>query len=183
MLFKDKFSHCPSCGCSAFEEHNEKSKLCQECGFVYYMNPSAATAAFVFNPQGKLLVCERAKEPAKGTLDLPGGFVDFGETAEEAIVREVQEETGLRLHTVKYRFSLPNNYLYSDLDIPTLDLFFEAGLTEDPLLTAADDVAQCHFVAPEELRPEAFGLTSIRKAVERLLAELYSTKASLPRSR
>ena len=65
------------------------------CGFVYYFNSSAATAIFITNRVGELLVVRRAKEPAKGTFDLPGGFVDMYETAEEAIIREVKEETGL----------------------------------------------------------------------------------------
>jgi len=62
---------------------------------VYYMNPSAATAAFILNGKGELLVERRKREPAKGTLDLPGGFADFDETAEEGVAREVLEETGL----------------------------------------------------------------------------------------
>ena len=41
--------------------------------FVYYFNPSSATVALILNERDELLVCRRAKEPAKGTLDLPGG--------------------------------------------------------------------------------------------------------------
>ena len=77
-------SHCcPACGSQHFEINNVKSKKCADCGFVYYLNPSAATAAFIENEQGELLVCRRAKEPSKGTLDLPGGFADM----EEAVPR------------------------------------------------------------------------------------------------
>ena len=89
----DTFHYCPKCG-GKFEEHNEKSYRCEQCGFVYYFNPSAATVAVIVNERDELLVCRRAKEPAKGTLDLPGGFCDMYETAEEGVAREVREETG-----------------------------------------------------------------------------------------
>ena len=89
----DLFQYCPECGSSHFEVNNEKSKKCTDCGFVYYFNPSSATVALILNDQNELLVCRRAKEPAKGTLDLPGGFIDMNETGEEGVAREVLEET------------------------------------------------------------------------------------------
>ena len=83
------FKYCPVCGSPHFEEHNFKSKKCADCGFVYYFNSSAATVAFILNSKNELLVCRRAKDPAKGTLDLSGGFIDMFETAEEGVAREV----------------------------------------------------------------------------------------------
>lgn len=168
MDFSKLFRHCPVCG-GSFTQHNVKSMRCTACGFVYYVNPSAATAAFIQNDKGELLVCRRAKEPAKGTLDLPGGFVDGNETGEEAIVREVQEETGGTVTEAVYLFSLPNLYEYSGLTIPTLDMFFACRLVDDCHLQAADDVAACRFVPLDEIDPQQFGLQSIRCAVERFL--------------
>ena len=91
----EKFKFCPVCGSSHFEVNNFKSKKCQDCGFTYYANPCSATAAFIVNDKQEMLVVRRAKEPAKGTLDLPGGFVDMGETVEQGMRREIMEETGL----------------------------------------------------------------------------------------
>ncbi len=90
-----QFLYCPECGSPHFEVNNEKSKKCTDCGFVYYFNPSSATVALILNEKKELLVCRRAKEPAKGTLDLPGGFIDMNETGEEGVSREVWEETCL----------------------------------------------------------------------------------------
>ena len=92
-----QFTYCPKCGARTFVERNEKAKQCTTCGFVYYFNPSSAVACFIRNSKGELLLVRRAKEPAKGTLDLPGGFVDMYESAEDAAHREVKEETGLRI--------------------------------------------------------------------------------------
>ena len=83
-----QFLYCPECGSPHFEVNNEKSKKCTDCGFVYYFNPSSATVALILNEKKELLVCRRAKEPAKGTLDLPGGFIDMNETGEEGVGRE-----------------------------------------------------------------------------------------------
>ena len=97
-----QFKYCPKCGSEHFNIHNEKSKQCTNCGFVYYFNPSSATVALILNKKNELLVCRRAKDPAKGTLDLPGGFIDMNETAEEGVTREVLEETGLKVKEAIY---------------------------------------------------------------------------------
>ena len=174
----DKFRYCPACGRSRWEVHNVKSKRCEDCGFVYYANPSSATAAFILRPaltapdsashsQEELLVVRRGKEPAKGTLDLPGGFVDMNETVEEGMMREIHEETGLRVERVDYLFSIPNLYLYSGMEIHTIDMFYEVHVSSGTQVEADDDAAEAMWLPVSEINPEEFGLWSIRQAVER----------------
>ena len=165
MQFSSLFTHCPACGSAEFVQNNSKSKHCESCNFVFYMNASAAVAGFIVNDAGELLVCKRGKEPEKGTLDLPGGFVDGNESAEEAVIREIEEELGAKVVEASYKFSLPNQYLYSGLTIPTLDMFFSCKLETTENLKPADDVEDCWFVPLNEVKPELFGLNSIRKAV------------------
>ena len=167
----EKFKFCPVCGSANWTEHNFKSKACGDCGFVYYANPCAATAAFILNSRNELLVARRAKEPAKGTLDLVGGFVDMGETIEEGMRREILEETGLEVDGIRYLFSTPNQYLYSGMNIHTLDADFVVRVADDVKPKAADDAADCLWIPVEDVDPAEFGLTSIRRAVERFLAE------------
>jgi len=157
------------CGSSAFYQQNVKSMHCSKCHFSMYVNPSAAVAAFILNENDELLVSIRAKEPAKNTCDLPGGFVDDNETAEEALIRELKEELGITVDQVDYLFSLPNQYLYSGWTLPTLDLFYCVKIGTDIVPVAADDVAACQFVPLHELDPQQFGLTSIRNAVSRFV--------------
>lgn len=110
-------------------------------------------------------MCRRANEPAKDTLDLPGGFADLDETIEECAIREIEEEIGIRPKNLRFVFSLPNEYLYSGLIVPTMDMFFE-GLIENPdEIRPDDDVKECFFIPVRELNPELFGLKSVRKAV------------------
>ena len=166
------FKYCPKCGSSEFEIHNALSRHCTHCGFTYYQNPRASTAAFILNGQGELLVARRAKEPAKGTLDLPGGFVDNYENAEQGMVREIHEETGIIVepNEVEYLFSIPNIYRYSGMDIHTLDLFFFCRVG-DVEVKAADDAAELTWLPLREVYVERFGLRSIREAVHRFLQQ------------
>ena len=171
MHVLDKFRFCPVCGSELFEEHNDKSKQCRHCGFTYYLNPSSATVALITNPKGELLVVRRSKEPAKGTLDLPGGFCDIGETAEEGVCREVMEETGLTVIRTRYLFTIPNRYVYSGMMIPTMDQFFRCFVEDTSCVKAMDDAADAVWIALEDLRAEDFGLTSVRQGLQRVLSE------------
>ena len=163
------FIYCPKCGAKTFVEDTEKSKRCEACGFVYFMNPSASTVAVIVDEQNRLMAVRRSKEPAKGTLDLPGGFCDCYETGEEGVRREVLEETGLEVIETRYLFSLPNMYRYSGLDIPTLDFFFLCKVAETAGAKAMDDAAEILWLPWEEVKPEDFGLKSISLGVARLL--------------
>ena len=163
------FKHCPRCGSKDFGINDFKSKRCADCDFVLYFNAIAAVVAIITNKKGEILVARRAKEPAKGTLDLPGGFIDSFETAEEGVAREVAEETGLKVCNTRYLFSQPNKYIYSGFEEHTLDLFFLCE-TEEGCVTPDDDVEELQWVAIDSLRSEEFGLQSIRRGIEILKA-------------
>jgi mutator protein MutT len=66
----------------------------------YPLAPIAGVAAVIFRDQEVLLV-RRGNEPSKGRLGIPGGVVELGETAKEAIVREVEEETGIKVQPLR----------------------------------------------------------------------------------
>ena len=166
------FNFCPKCGSNAFIENDFKSKRCGTCGFVYYFNPLAATVAIITNSKGEILVATRSKEPAKGTLDLPGGFCDSYETAEEGVAREVLEETGLKVTSTEYLFTIPNIYNYSGMELHTMDMFFKCEVEDCDAITADDDVAELRWVDIEKLNHEDFGLQSISQSIRRF-KELY----------
>lgn len=163
-----QFKYCPKCGSEHFVENNFKSKRCETCGFIYYFNPSSATVAVIINNKNEIMVATRAHEPAKGTYDLPGGFVDMDESAEQAVMREVKEETGLDVLSVQYLFSIPNLYMYSDFEVETTDLFFLCKVANGSEFSAHDDVAELKFIPIADLNPSLFGLRSVKQGIEKI---------------
>lgn len=178
MHVLDKFHYCPVCGSADFEPSTVKSKRCRHCGFEYFLNPSAANAALIMNSRDELLVITRKNDPAKGTLDLPGGFYDLGETAAQGLAREVKEETGLTVVSSRLLFSYSNTYLYSGFTVHTLDFFFLCRVKDFTALSAHDDAASYEWVAVRNLCPERFGLDSIRRAVVRFQQDFEAGKLS-----
>jgi ADP-ribose pyrophosphatase YjhB (NUDIX family) len=65
--------------------------VCGTCGFIHYVNPKIVTGSIVRHG-GRILLCRRAIEPRTGYWTLPAGYMEVGETAEEAARREAREE-------------------------------------------------------------------------------------------
>lgn len=125
---KNDFNFCPKCGSKKIENHNNRKWLCPECGFDLYNNVAAAVGIIIRDKYNNVLFEVRAKDPRKGFLALPGGFVDPDETAEQAVTRECIEEIGVKITDVKFLCSNPNTYPYKGIEYKTCDLFFIAEL-------------------------------------------------------
>lgn len=154
---------CPRCGSDRFAGRTDKSFSCGECGFEYYINAAAAVAALIEDDRGRLLFVRRAREPMKGTLDLPGGFVDPGETLEEALHREVKEELNLDVDSFTYFCSFPNTYPYGGIVYSTIDLTFACTVKDLSRIRTGDDAGEHLFISPDHIRLEDIGLDSIRE--------------------
>ena len=165
------FRFCPVCGAPEFHIHDARSKRCSRCGFTYYLNASAVTVAVIRDAEGRLLSVRRAKDPARGTLDLPGGFVDPGEGIAEGCLREVREDFFLDGPTTPELYTLPLDDPLPSYPVPTADSFFEVTVEHPETACAADDAGEILWLAPHEIRPEDFGLDSIRKGISLLLSD------------
>lgn len=172
MHYLDIFHFCPVCGSKQFVENDFKSKRCEDCGFVYYFNAAAAVACIIENEKGELLMCRRACNPAKGTLDIVGGFVDPAESSTHAMVREMKEETGVNIkeEDLMFLFSIPDVYQYSKLIVHSCDTFFKLQINSNCIMTAQDDVAELMWIKKEDINVEEIGLISIRQAVAKYLS-------------
>jgi len=83
--------YCPRCGNEADIAY-PRSISCPHCGYGAYYNPKPVAAAIPVTAAGEVVLLRRGFEPGKGLWTFPGGFVDLGETVEEAARREAQEE-------------------------------------------------------------------------------------------
>ncbi len=173
---ENKFIFCPSCGSKNIETHRDGFKwVCPDCGFDLYCNVASAVGVVIVNDEGKVLFERRAKEPRKGKLALPGGFTSPDETAEESVVRECMEETGVRPHAVRYLCSFPNDYPYKGIHYKTCDLFFTAELEAGAELHAQkQEVSSFEWLAinsHEDVDALDLGFPSARKTLHRWVDE------------
>ncbi len=160
----EAFAHCPSCGRRAAAAGAVPFE-CRDCGFVYFFNPAVAAAALVVASDGRALFIRRAHEPSKGKLALIGGFVDPGESLEEALRREVREEVNVELSSIEYLSSHTNDYAYRGLTYPVVDVFF-IGHAERPETAAAlDAVESVTWLDPQAVRADDIAFPSMREAL------------------
>jgi NAD+ diphosphatase len=164
------FRNCPKCGKTKFVPDSEKSLKCGNCGFRYFFNMSASVVAIIRNQKGEVLLTKRKFAPAAGMLDLPGGFVDMGETAEEAIRREIFEELNLEICGIEYFGSFTNKYLFAEVEYQTLDLAFTCTVKTFNTLQVADDVSGCIFTSLADISNDQIGLDSIKRILRQLKA-------------
>ncbi|MBI1387047.1 MAG: NUDIX domain-containing protein [bacterium] len=156
---------CPRCGAGGFEPRSDKRFDCHACGFVYYINACGAVAGAIRDDRGRILFTVRAKEPGAGMLDLPGGFIDHGETAEDALRREIGEELNLELTRWKYICSLPNQYPFGGFIYHTIDLFFLCEAKDLAHLSESDEVTEWKFIHLRNVREDEIGFESIRNVI------------------
>lgn len=170
------FRYCPRCGSEGFADYEERAKHCPHCGLIYYHNVASAVACLVRDRAGRYLFVVRDREPARGTLDLPGGFVDPYERVEEAVMREIREETGLEvsLSQIRYLTSRSNIYPYSGIDVYTSDLMFVVEVDNFAGARADDDAAALVVCSLDEVCAMDFGLQSIRGFMTEVLADKVS---------
>jgi mutator protein MutT len=159
--------YCPRCSAPAALEGSRKI-VCAGCGFEMYLNTAAAVAALLFDGDGKLLTVRRNREPRAGLLDLPGGFVDFGETAEEALAREVREELGITVCCIEYYRSIPNTYLYGGVLYRTLDIFLTCRYGDDVntgSIRPNDEIRELVSRRPQDISEAEIAFDSMKKLI------------------
>ena len=160
----DAFVFCPRCG--ADREGRGNPLRCGACEYTHFFGPVAAVATVVIDDAGRVLFLTRAKDPHKGKHGLPGGFVDPGESAEEAARREADEELKLELGDLRFLMTLPNDYAYSGVVVKTVDVFFAARALNAESLTAAEgEVDGFAFREPTEAVIAEMAFESNRAAV------------------
>lgn len=176
------FKFCPACASPRLYSARGRMWICPDCGFEYFHNVATA-AGIIIDANGSLLLVRRAKQPQKGFLGLPGGFVDPGERAEDGALRECREELGWAPQEISFLASYPNIYRYHAIPYATCDLYFYSRvgfLSPANLDPDSDEVEEAVFCQADAIPWEAVAFESLRRALRKYV--LTMGKGIPPRS-
>jgi 8-oxo-dGTP diphosphatase len=144
-------AYCLWCGTAMVERElfGRPRKACPDCAYIHFRATPTAVGALVCRGREVLLV-RRAMDPKKGLWSFPGGFQDYGETAEETARREVLEETGLsirleRLLDVALSRANPHKLV-------NVVVYLARAVAGE--LAAADDALEARFFLLDDLPPD-----------------------------
>lgn len=152
---------CPQCaGSLAKKPVAPEFKLqlvCEACAFIFYLNPKVVACAI---PQcnGKAVLLRRNIEPSFGKWTFPGGFVDLGETVQQAAVREAKEETNLDIEIT----SLLDVYSYPD--VPIVIIVYLANVIDGQMKPGVE-AQEVLLFSPEEIPWEGLAFQSTKDAL------------------
>jgi mutator protein MutT len=167
-LVSELYRHCPRCGSPATAVGIVFD--CRACGLHLYVNPAIAVVGIILDSRDRVLLIRRAREPGKGKLAFPGGFVDPDETAEAALRRELQEEVNLAIGSLRYLCSQPNRYEFREVTYTVLDFFFIVRAEQTASAAAPNEVESLTWMDPPAVELETLAFSSMREAWKKFLA-------------
>ena len=127
---------------------------CPLCGFVHYENPTPTVQGWI-ERDGEYLALRRNEEPMKGEWNMPGGFVESGESGPEAMAREIREETGLEVAVDEAIGAYPSTYGSGAEAKPTLGLAYRCRVTGGEL-EVSDESQEAGWFALADFPEPAF---------------------------
>jgi ADP-ribose pyrophosphatase YjhB (NUDIX family) len=144
------YKYCPRCKSDL--KNTDEAFVCDNCGAKIYKN-SAPTSSVLIIDKDKVLLSKRKFEPFKGKYDIIGGFLKNGEDPITGVLRETEEETGLKIKIIK----LLGVYMdtYGPGGMHTLN-FNYVGKIISGKMKAADDVAELEWAPIMNLPKPAF---------------------------
>lgn len=168
------FRYCPSCGKEPINKTSNKKLHCQFCDFQLFLNPAIAVSLILFNEKDELLLATRAKNPGINLLDLPGGFVDPFETAEEAAKREIFEELGFRLEGMTYIGSEYNIYPYKQVTYQTVDIGFASNINSNTRFTIDAELKDVNWTHYSKIKIENIAFQSAVKFITKFIKQKHN---------
>jgi len=161
-----EYRHCPMCGgrleSRVVLQHDPPRLVCPACGFVFYLDPKVAVGA-IASHEGSIVLLRRAIEPGYGKWVFPGGYVDRGETLEQAVRREALEEVNAEIRVGP----LLNAYSYEGG--PVIVIVFVAELLGGGELRGGEEALEVGLFAPDEIPWSDLAFRSTREALREYL--------------
>ena len=173
------FSFCPRCGAGLvlrlLKSGEPQRLVCTSCDFVFFLDPKVATGCIV-EQDGGIVLLRRAIEPGYGKWVFPGGYVDRGERVEDAAVREMEEESRLRVRLT----GLVGVYSYPGRPVVVV---VYTGLVLGGRLEAADEALDARTFAPREIPWRELAFSSTYDALADYAARVHAVgpPADVPR--
>ena len=151
---KQRFWFCPKCGGRLeYKKLDDRSRLvCGQCGYVLYENPIVGVAGIVREGTKILLGRRSAGSTCPGLWCIPCGYVEYDEDVYDAVKREVQEETGLKVE-VNGVYTVRSNW--HNPEIHTVGIWFFTQVVGGEL-RPGDDIDAVDFFSMDALPPLAF---------------------------
>jgi 8-oxo-dGTP diphosphatase len=160
------YYYCPRCRTKLQRRKigNREHPACMTCDWIHWINPIPVAETIVTNGNGEILLIKRKLPPRIGDWALPGGHLDWGESAEEAATREVREETGLEIRLVRLLCTMGLQSLLDPEQCVLKTIF--VGEIVGGSLRPGDDATDAKFFAWETL-PENLATASTHEALKR----------------
>jgi ADP-ribose pyrophosphatase YjhB (NUDIX family) len=139
-------------------------RRCLRCGWTFYDNPVPAAVAVVVGRRG-ILLARRAAPPYAGTWDLPGGFLEAGETPDRGLLRELREELGARAAVTRFHGFYRERY--GPGGFPILAVVYVARLAGPA--KAGSDVSEVRWFRRDAIPWREIAFPSVRRALRAYL--------------
>ncbi len=155
---------CIRCGARLrrIQERGRRVPGCSRCGWIDWINPAPTVSVLILRGD-RILLVRRAFAPARGAWDVPGGFVERGETIERAARREVREELGVDVRIERFVGIFPDTY--GPERRPSLNIYYLGRLRRGTArLRAGDDASECRWF-PLDRPPRPLAFKNNRQAV------------------
>lgn len=151
--------YCGRCATPTELVHGERARRCPACGLLAFPRLAPAMIVLVTRDDGRALLARGARFPIPIWSCL-AGFVEPGETCEEAVHREVREEVGFRVDDVRYWGSQPWPFPHS------LMLGFTARWAGGDIACDPTEIAEADWYAPDDLPPIPPGMSIARRMID-----------------
>jgi 8-oxo-dGTP diphosphatase len=160
---------CLACGgrLVGVTEDGRRRRRCRRCGWTFYGNPVPAAVALIV-VRGRLLLARRARPPYAGTWDLPGGFLEAGETPARALRRELREEIGVGARRATLVGFATDTY--GPGGFPVLAAVYHVTPTSERT-RASDDVSEARWFALREVPLRGIAFPGLRRLLRRYFAK------------